>query len=231
MPRKLSIVIPAFNEERTLAALVARVEAADLGAIKKEIIVVDDGSTDSTPRIIAGMGARVIAARLPANAGKGAAVRAGYARATGDYIVVQDADLEYDPRDLKRMVQRAAESNAAVIFGSRRLPLEGQKETRGAWYFYAGGVLLTWFTNLLYGTRLTDEPTCYKMVRSDVLKTLELKANGFEFCPELTACIARRGIPIIEVPITYRPRSVAEGKKIRPRDGLIAVWTLLKHRF
>lgn len=225
--RKLSIVIPAYDEERTIAETIRRVEAADLG-VAKEIVVVDDGSVDSTREILASFGDRVKAISLPENRGKGAALRAGFAVATGDYVVVQDADLEYDPADLRLLVAKAREGNKAV-YGSRRLG-RGKNPMAGFSY-YAGGVLLSWLANALYGTRITDEPTCYKMFDRELLASIPLVCEGFEFCPEVTAKVARRGVPIVEVPIGYAPRSRAEGKKINWRDGLVAIRTLIRYRF
>ena len=228
--RKLSIVIPAYNEAPTIDTLLNRVQAADLGAYQKEIIVIDDGSTDATGKILQQWKDRVALYTHDRNRGKGAAVRTGYAHASGDYVVVQDADLELDPTDLKKLLEKADAESAGAVFGSRRLPLPGETRKKGTWYFQLGGASLSWLTNILYGTRITDEPTCYKMVRRDVLQRIPLTAEGFEFCPELTAKLARAGVRIFEVPIHYTPRSVAEGKKVRFSDWCVAVWTLLKHR-
>jgi glycosyltransferase involved in cell wall biosynthesis len=227
----LSIVIPTFNEAATLDELLRRVAAADAGPVKKEIIVVDDGSTDETPQILKRWGDRVLALAHARNRGKGAAVRTGYARATGDWVVVQDADLELDPNDFRALLAKAEEERAAAVYGSRTLPLSGERRPRGVWYFALGGRTLTLLANLLYGTRITDEPTCYKMVRRDVLKELRLTAEGFDFCPELTAKLAKRGVRIVEAPVHYYPRSVVAGKKVRLSDWIQAVWTLVKHRF
>ena len=227
---KLSIVIPTYNEAATVGVLIDHVLAVR-GLPKKEIIVVDDGSIDNTDEILKKYEDRVIVERHPKNRGKGAAVRTGFARATGEYVVVQDADLEYDPTDLACMVAYAKEHNAPVVYGSRRLPLPDSKVRRGAWYYYLGGLGVTIATNLLYNTRLTDEPTCYKMIARDVLSKITLEQDDFAFCPEVTAKIAKLGIPIVEIPIHYSPRTSTEGKKIRFKDGFIALWTLLKYRF
>jgi glycosyltransferase involved in cell wall biosynthesis len=226
----LSIVIPAYNEENTLAQLLERVFAVGF-APDTEIIVVNDGSTDRTGEILRAYENRVLVITHPKNRGKGAAVRTGFAHATGEYVVVQDGDLEYDPNDIARMFAVALEKKLPVVYGSRRLPIPGEKIHRGSWYYYLGGLGVTWAANLLYGLRLTDEPTCYKMVRRDVLNRITLTSEGFEFCPEVTAKIARLAVPIYEMPIHYDPRTSAQGKKIRAKDGFIALWTLLKNRF
>lgn len=231
MQPSLSIVIPAYNEENTLEALLARACALDIPG-GKEVIVVDDGSTDRTSEILARIKGDICVLTHPKNMGKGAAVRTGFTEAQGTYVVVQDADLEYDPEDLGRMFRHAVDTQIPVLYGSRRLSLPNEKTVRGSWYFYLGGIGVTWFANLLYGIRITDEPTCYKMIKKDVLKRLmPLQSTGFEFCPEVTAKITRLRVPIREIPIHYAPRSKHEGKKIRAKDGIIALWTLCKYRF
>lgn len=229
---KLSIIIPGYNEEKTITALLDKVFAVDFGsAIEREIIVVNDGSSDKTFELLKKYPKPIRILSHEKNLGKGCAVRTGIREATGDYIVVQDADLEYSPQDLKLLLDTAIVHNAKAVFGSRRLSVADTVNVHGSWYFYAGGVYLTLLANILYGTRITDEPTCYKLVDAKLLKSLNLKARGFEFCPEVVAKIGRLRIPIFEVPIHYNPRSAAEGKKIRAKDGIIATWTLLKYRF
>lgn len=229
--RILSIVVPTYNEERTIAQLLDRVLAVDLSPTSKEIIVVNDGSSDGTAAVLERYKDRVIVLTHPKNRGKGAAVRTGFEKATGDFVVVQDADLEYNPEDFRTMLAHAMTHNSRVVYGSRILPRPEGGQSQGGFFFYLGGRVLSLLTNILYGTHITDEPTCYKMIRRDVLQKISLTAEGFEFCPEITAKIARLRIPIEEVPIQYAPRSVSEGKKIRLRDGVIAIWTLLKNRF
>jgi hypothetical protein len=146
-------------------------------------------------------------------------------------MVVQDADLEYNPADFREMIKLADEKDAQVVYGSRRLGLVKKKNPSAGWFYHLGGTFLTISTNFLYGTKITDEPTCYKMVSKNVLSRINLKANGFEFCPELTAKIARLKIPIFETPISYYPRNKKEGKKIRLKDGIVAIWTLIKYKF
>ncbi|HBL17912.1 MAG: glycosyl transferase [Elusimicrobia bacterium GWA2_69_24] len=226
--RKLSVIVPAFNEERTIAAML-RVLLQVRSPIPLEVLVVDDGSTDGTCRVVEGISdPRLRLIRQPANRGKGAAIRAGIAVATGDWILIQDADLEYDPHDIPALLGPALKGGADAVFGSRIL-----RPNNPASYlrFYWGGRLLTLWTNLLFGAAITDEPTCYKLLRSDLLRSLDLRCEGFEFCPEVTGKLLRRGVPIAEVPISYRPRSIEEGKKIRWIDGIEALWVLLRVRF
>lgn len=225
--KKLSIVVPVYNEKNTIETILSRLEDADLG-VEKEIIIVDDGSKDGTRDILKKYESRYKVLYHEQNQGKGAAVRTGFKNMSGDYAVIQDADLEYNPKDFKRMLEYAKANNAEVVYGSRRLG-KGKSPTAG-WQYYLGGVFLTFLTNLLYGTKITDEATCYKMISRNVLNKFNLCSVGFEFCPEITAKIARRKIPIHEIPIDYIPRSKKEGKKIKLKDGLIAVWILVKYK-
>lgn len=223
---KLSIVIPVYNEEKTVRELIRRVMAVNLGKTKKELVVVDDGSSDNTPNILK----RTRGIKLfqhKKNKGKGAALRTGIRKATGDIIIVQDADLEYDPNDYKKLIEPIINNQASVVYGSRNLNKKNKEHSK----FHFGGVFLTILTNLLYNTKITDEATCYKVFRSDVIKKIKLKGDGFEFCPEVTAKIAKTGTKIHEVPISYNPRHFDEGKKIKFKDGIIAVKTLIKERF
>lgn len=229
--KKLSIIIPAYNEEKTIKIILERIEAVDLENIEKEIIIVDDGSKDRTREILKEFKNKHKIILHDKNQGKGMALRTGFKEATGDYIVIQDADLEYDPQDFKKMIALAKGKGARVIYGSRRLGPGWQKNPKAGWFYHLGGVFLAWLTNLLYRTRITDEATCYKMFEAKLLKSIDLKCRGFEFCPEITAKVARQGIEIHEISITYVPRNIKEGKKIKFRDGLIAIWTLIKLRF
>lgn len=224
---KISVVIPAFNESATLGKCLEAVYGKNPG-LDLEVIVIDDGSTDQTAEIAraaAYPGLRVV--RHPRNRGKGAAVRTGIESATGDVILIQDADLEYDPADYERLLAPIKDGHQ-VVYGSRMLLASNQRSYRR---YYWGGRLLSWWTNLLFGSHITDEPTCYKVFKADLLRSLDLNSEGFEFCPEATAKVLRRNIPIVEVPIHYHPRSIEEGKKIRWYDGLKALWTLLKLRW
>ena len=230
----LSIIIPAYNEEKTIAELLQRVLDADLGeGIDRELIVVNDCSTDSTGRIVQSF----IAAHPQApitylvhdrNQGKGMAVRTGIQAVTGNYVVMQDADLELDPNDFARMLPHLLSGQYQVVYGSRFL---AEENSHTYFSYQLGGKFLSVMTNLLYDQRITDEPTCYKMFDAGLLKSIPLDCKGFEFCPEVTAKVSRLSYKIKEVPIRYYPRSIEEGKKLRLRDGLKAIGTLLKYRF
>ena len=227
MTPSLTVIVPVFNEKKTVLKLLDRVLAVD---VDKEVIVVDDGSTDSTREILKSAESRysgVLFLYHDRNRGKGAAIRTGISRARGRFTIIQDADLEYDPEEYPRLLAPLLEEKTRVVYGSRVL---GSKKVRSYNRYYWGGRMLSLFTNLLFRSAITDEPTCYKVVETQLLRDLDLKAVGFEFCPEVTAKILRAGFTIHEVPISYHPRSFEEGKKIRPKDGLIAIWTLLKYR-
>jgi len=227
---KLSIIIPAYNEEKTLKDLLNKVIESDTRNVSKEIIIVDDCSTDNTKNILKNLKAKNIKVIYhKKNIGKGEAIRTGISAVTGDIIIIQDADLEYDPNDYYSLIKPIIDKEALVIYGSRQLKKENKKHS--GYSFYFGGVVLTLITNLLYGIKITDEPTCYKVFRADILKNLNLKCKRFEFCPEVTAKVAKKGIKIYELPISYFPRHVKEGKKIRWKDGIEAIWTLIKYRF
>jgi len=227
---KLSIIIPVFNEKNTTTEILKRIEAVDLG-VEKEIVIIDDFSTDGTREILKSLENQYKIIYHEKNYGKGRALRTGFAVATGEVVVIQDADLEYDPNDFNLMLRAMRESNASVVYGSRRLHHNYFESRHSGHIFAIGGIFLTWLTNLLYNTKLTDEPTCYKMFTAELLRSIDLKCERFEFCPEITAKIAKRGIKIVEVPINYYPRHKNEGKKINWKDGLEAIWTLLKYRF
>lgn len=231
---KLSVIIPAYNEAATIAELLDLVltqQGRPIGAgdpLTLEIIVVDDASTDATAAIVAARTDPAIhLIRHPVNRGKGAAIRSALAAVTGDAVIIQDADLEYDPSDYARVLGPMTTDGAKVVYGSRILGGNPRSYAR----FYWGGRFLSFLFNTLYGTRLTDLTTCYKAFRAETILAIPLACEGFEFCPEVTARLARRGIPITEVPIAYRPRSISQGKKIRWHDGLTAVWTMLSLRW
>lgn len=223
---KLSVVIPVYNERATLPEVVRRCRAVDLDC-EKEIVIVDDGSTDGSAEIAKSLGdSTVKVVLLPKNSGKGAAVRRGIEEATGDYILVQDADLEYDPADWKRLLAPVEAGKATVVYGSR---FTGERRNMLFWH-WVGNRFLSLVTNILYNTTLSDMETCYKLVPADLLKSLELRSKRFEFEPEVTARILRRGIRIYEVPISYTGREFHEGKKITWKDGFKALWTLFRVR-
>jgi glycosyltransferase involved in cell wall biosynthesis len=227
---KISIVIPVYNEAGTVAELIEKVRALDFGpGVEKEIIVVNDGSSDGTRAALSPYDAGQAGVRVhhsPVNLGKGASVRIGFSYATGDIVTIQDADLELDPVEYKRLIVPIVEGRADVVYGSRFL--EGGR--KGSLSFYLANRALALFTNALYGAGLTDIETCYKVLRRDVLDQLTLRAARFELEPELTAQILKHGFRIVELPIGYNPRSRAEGKKISWRDGFAAVYTLVDQR-
>lgn len=225
---KLSIIIPVFNEKGTVVELLDRVGRV---AIDKEIIIIDDGSTDGTREILKDYDRRLgfVVLYHDRNHGKGRAIRTGLDAVSGEVVVIQDADLEYDPQDFVPMIELIRQGRTQVVYGSRRL-LSTNRQHSGVIY-YLGGMLVTYMTRWLYGLDITDEATCYKMLKTSLIRSLDLQCEHFEFCPELTAKLANRKIPILEIPISYIPRHKSEGKKIGWRDAVEAIWTLLKFRF
>ena len=222
---KVSIIVPVYNEEKTIRELVRRLKEVPLD---KEIIIVDDGSTDGTKEILKKIKEpefRIIS--LPHNLGKGAAIRAALPYVQGEAVVIQDADLEYNPSELPRLLKPILEERESVVYGSRFL--KGRPRMRPL--NFIANKILALTASLLLGRRLTDEATCYKAFKTSLLKSLDLKCKGFEFCPEVTAKIGKRGIKIREIPISYSPRTKKEGKKVNWKDGFIALYTLLKYRF
>lgn len=224
---KLSIVVPVFNEETTVAQVIERVRALEL-PVDKEIIVVNDGSSDGTSAALRPFRdlPDVRVHESVVNLGKGASVRIGFKLATGDLVGIQDADLELDPSEYQRLLVPLLDGSADVVFGSRFLG-GGQK---GALPFYLANRALSGLTNVLYGSRLTDIETCYKVFRREVLQSLTLRAARFEIEPEVTAQVLKRHFRVVELPIGYNPRSRAQGKKISWRDGFSAVYTLIDQR-
>lgn len=224
---KLSIIVPAYNESATIEALIQKLETTPF-VHPIEVIIVDDGSTDGTREILEKYRTVHTIVFHEKNQGKGAAIRTGIGSVTGSHVVIQDADLEYDPNDLITMWDKMVAEGLPVLYGSRSM-ISGRNKDAG-FSFYWGGQVVTWTANILYNLRLTDEPTCYKMFDAALLKSLPLKCERFEFCPEVTALVAKRGHKIPEIPIAYYPRTAAEGKKINWRDGIEAIWTLVKCR-
>jgi glycosyltransferase involved in cell wall biosynthesis len=221
----LSVVMPAYNELDTIDEIIGRVMAVPL---RLELIVVDDGSRDGTRDRLAALqqqyGFKLIL--QPANRGKGAALRRGFEDVTGDIVVIQDADLEYSPEEYPQLIELICQGRADVVYGSRFLG----RHRVFLFTHYLGNRLLTFLTNVLYNTMLTDMETCYKVMRVEVLRSMTLRSNSFGIEPELTAKIFKRGYRVYEVPITYDGRGYEEGKKITWRDGIVALWTLLKYR-
>ena len=227
----LSVIIPAFNEERTLAQVIERVLALPL---RPQVIVVSDGSTDGTNWIIQDYHDRrkIVGVILPRNRGKGAAIQAGLEHATQPYTIIQDADLEYSPEQFEILLEPIRSGKATVVYGSRNLRHPHVKKNDFHYIrFWLGGKVVTLFGNLLFGTHLTDEATCYKLFPTRLLREMNLQCRGFDFCPEVTAKAIRLGHRIYEVPIRYDPRSLDEGKKIRAWHGIEALLVLLKYRF
>jgi glycosyltransferase involved in cell wall biosynthesis len=222
----LSVVMPVYNERATIEEMIGRV--AGVPGIRLELIVVDDGSTDGTGQILPELqkqyGFKLIRKE---NGGKGSALRHGFQHVTGDLVVIQDADMEYSPEEFPDLIELICQGRADVVYGSRFL---GRRRVF-LFTHYLGNCLLTFLTNVLYNTMLTDMETCYKAMRVEVLRSFALKSNGFGIEPEITAKIFKRGYRVYEVPITYDGRGYAEGKKITWRDGVVALWVLVKYRF
>lgn len=235
---KLSIIIPVYNEEKTLREIIARVEKVVL-PIDREIIAVDDCSCDGSALILKQMGDRVKPIFQSSNQGKGSALRAGIKAATGEVIVIQDADLEYDPNEYPKLIEPIMNGQYQVVYGSRfsgdggLVQVVRQHEKLYSWHFfyYLGNRFLSLVTALLYGSPITDMETGYKVFKAEVIKGLDLVSNRFEFEPEVTAKILKKGIKIFEVPISYHGREYSEGKKITWRDGLTAIKVLVRCRF
>lgn len=235
---KLSIIIPVYNEEKTIERIVKKIISKNLGGVKKEIIIVDDGSSDKSPLIIqriAKDNRTIKTIKKTKNEGKGTAVGEGIKVAKGEYILIQDADLEYDPEDIPVLLEPILDKSAQVVYGTRlnRLPNFSRDERTLKFFVqYVGNKFLSLTTSIMFGQWLTDMETCYKLFPSAALSGIQLKAKRFDFEPEITAKLLKKGFRIKEVPISTNPRNYKEGKKLSPfHDGPIALWTLLKYRF
>lgn len=229
----ISIIIPTYNEQDTVKTLVQKVQKVRFGKnIKKEIILINDASIDKTLEIVKKIKGIKIINHIN-NLGKGAAVKSGIAASIGEVIIIQDADLEYNPSDLIRLLEPIFAKRADVVYGTRLqnypLKIVGAKKTPLVTHYF-GNKFLTFCTNFLYGSSVTDMETCYKVFRKSVIKDIHINANRFDFEPEITAKILRKGIKIHEIPIKVNPRGYNEGKKISWRDGIVALWTLIKYR-
>jgi glycosyltransferase involved in cell wall biosynthesis len=222
----LSVVMPVYNERHTIEEIIRRVLAVPL---RIQLIVVDDYSTDGTRDILSKLNEELSFQLVlkPRNEGKGSALRRGFAAATGDILVIQDADLEYSPEEFPELIDLICTGRADVVYGSRFLG----RHRVFLFTHYLGNRFLTFVTNVLYNTMLTDMETCYKVMRIEVMRSMTLRSNSFAIEPELTAKIFKRGFRVYEVPITYDGRGYEEGKKIGWRDGVVALWALLRFRF
>lgn len=225
--KKISILIPVYNEVSTLEAIIKKVEETDFCGLEKEIILIDDYSTDGTREIYPKFSYKVFYHEF--NQGKGAALRTGFQNATGDIIVIQDADLEYDPVDYAPLIKLILDGRADVCYGSR---LSGGKPSRSFMFTHLlGNKFLSLLTNILYGSTLTDMETCYKAFKADFMTGIEIKSARFDFEPEITAKVLKRGARLYELPISYYGRDISEGKKITWKDGIHAIFALIKYRF
>ncbi len=225
--QKLSVIVPVYDERNTVAEIVRRMRAVDI-PLEREFVLVDDGSTDGTREVLGQLtDSTVRVVYHEQNKGKGAAIRSGLAQVTGDLVLIQDADLEYDPEDWPKLLAPILRGNAQVVYGSR---FTGERRNM-LFLHWVGNRFLSLVTNVLYNTTLSDMETCYKLFDRRVLAGIPLRSSRFDFEPEVTAKVLRRGIRIYEVPISYAGREFHEGKKITWRDGVVALWTLVKYRF
>lgn len=228
--QKLSIVIPVYNEKNTLLEILELVKSADIGDFQKEIILVDDKSTDGSTAMLKKLQKENPEFKVyfqEKNEGKGAALKVGFSHTTGDYVIVQDADLEYDPHDYIKLLRALKEDNVDVVYGSR---FSGNYEDMSNLHYF-GNKIVTFITNILFGVMLTDMETCYKLFPGEFIRSIDIKSKRFNFEPEITAKILKSKLKFEEVPINYKGRSHSAGKKLTWRDGVAAVLTLIKFRF
>ncbi len=223
---KISILIPVYNEKNSLLEILKRVEEVDFG-LEKEIILIDDFSTDGTKDLYSQISHKIL--YHDKNKGKGAALRTGLKEATGDIIIIQDADLEYNPEDYKPLVDLVIKDCADVVYGSRLA--NTQNHENFLFLSFLANTVLSFLTRLLFGVYISDMETCYKVFRADVIKDIEIESNRFDFEPEITAKVLKKDIRYMESPISYNARTNAEGKKIGWKDGVQAIWTLIKYRY
>ncbi len=224
--QKITILIPVYNEKKSLLEILDAVEKVDFG-LEKEIILIDDFSTDGTRDLYQNIRHKVILHEC--NQGKGAALRTGLQQATGDIIIIQDADTEYNPEDYKALVEKIKDNSADVVYGSRLLDRRNRKNFLPL--SYIGNITLSFLTKLLFRVNITDMETCYKAFRADFIKNVKIESDRFDFEPEITAKVLKEGARFTELPISYNARTVAEGKKITWKDGVRAIFTLIKFRF
>jgi len=240
--KKISIIVPVYNEENYIRSVIKTVVKAKVKGFTKEIIIVCDGSTDKTAQILKKLGKEYIKksnlSKLKIiynkkNLGKGSALKQGMKYVTGDIVITQDADLEYNPIEYERLLKPFKQKQVTVVFGSRTLGRIKYHNNYSTFLFYLGGQILTYFVNILYGTRLTDQPTGYKLFRASLIPLLisEKSENGFAFEVVMTAVLVKNGNWIVEVPITYKPRQIKEGKKINFTDFIKSVYTAIKYKF
>jgi glycosyltransferase involved in cell wall biosynthesis len=222
---KLSIIIPVYNEKNTILQLLEKVENVKL-PVEKEVIIVDDGSTDGTLELLRRLNRHILLCH-PKNYGKGTAIRTALKHISGDIILIQDGDLEYDPAEYPKLIEPILQQRAKIVYGCRFSKNHKPKYP----IYYLGNKFLSFLTYILYGSKVIDIETCYKVFTKDILESINLDAKRFDFEPEITVKFLKKGYKIYEVPISYKCRAIEEGKKITAKDGLIAIWILLKYRF
>lgn len=226
---KITVIVPVYNEAKTIGQVIKKLDELYFDNINKEIIIVDDGSTDGTKEILESLRAEGLDFKVifhEKNAGKGAALRSGLAASSGDIIAIQDADLEYNPDELKKLLTPLIQKESFVVYGSR-FKMENPILYKR---YYVGNRILSWLVSVLYGQKITDSYTCYKLFFKKTLNDIDLKSDGFDIEAEITCKLIKKGYKILELPITYRPRSLGEGKKISWSDALKGLWTILRNR-